>query len=70
VLLVYIILGDEYPRVQHEFGPLVASLLVFFFMTTLSAASFYALLTKHKTVLLLQIAMWVGLAATTFYFLP
>ena len=70
VLLVYLILGDEYPRVRHEFGPLSASLILFFGMTVISAASFYTLLKKHKLAPLLQIALWAGLAGTVYYYVP
>ena len=70
VLLVYLILGDEYPRVRQEFKPLLASLFIFLGMTAISAVSFYALLINHKTGRLLQVAMWAGLAATAYYYAP
>ena len=70
VLLVYLILGDEYPRVMHEFKPLLASMFIFLGMTAISAMSFYALLKNHKTVHFLQLAMWLGLAATAYYYAP
>jgi len=70
VMVVYIILGDEYPRVQDEFGPLLASTLIFFSMTVISAASFYSLLVNHKTALYLQAVMLLGLLATGWYFWP
>ena len=70
VMVVYIVLGDEYPRVQHEFGPLLASTLIFFGMTVISAASFYSMLINHKSALLLQLAMWGGLVATGWYYWP
>jgi hypothetical protein len=70
VLVVYLVLGDDYPRVRHEFGPLLASLCLFLVMTAISAASFYALLTNHRLVRLSQVALWAGIAATTWYYLP
>jgi len=70
VLVVYLVLGDDYPRVQHEFKPLLTSLSLFFGMTAISAASFYALLTNLKIAWLLQMAMWAGLGATAWYFWP
>ncbi|MGI9220764.1 MAG: hypothetical protein ACR2QS_06990 [Woeseiaceae bacterium] len=70
VLFVYLVLGDDYPRVRHEFGPLVASLCIFLVMTAISAASFYTLLIKHRLMPYLQLAMWMGLAGTTFYYMP
>ena len=70
VLIVYLILGDEYPRISHEFKPLMASMFIFLGMTAISAVSFYALLINHKTRRLLQVAMWAGLAATAYYYVP
>ena len=70
VLFVYILLGDEYPRLQDEFRPLLASTLIFFSLTAISGVSFYTLLTNHKTVVICQIAMWGGVAATTWYYWP
>ncbi|MGI9201680.1 MAG: hypothetical protein ACR2QL_11515 [Woeseiaceae bacterium] len=70
VLFVYLMLGDDYPRVRDEFGPLVRSFCLFLVMTGISAASFYALLTNHRLMHLSQVAMWVGLAGTTYYYLP
>lgn len=70
VLFVYLVLGDDYPRVRHEFGPLVASLCIFLVMTAVSVSSFYTLLIKHRFMPYLQLAMWVGLAGTTLYYLP
>ena len=70
VLFVYLVLGDEYPRVRHEFGPLVAGLCIFLGMTAVSAASFYTLLIKHRFMPYIQLAMWSGLAATALYYVP
>lgn len=70
VLVVFLVLGDEYPRLQHEFRPLVVSMTIFFGMTVLSAASFYSLLIGHRGRFLAQTVMWLGLAATTWYYWP
>lgn len=70
VLVVFLVLGDDYPRVRHEFGSLVSSVLIFFVMTAICGASFYALLKNHALRFVAQGAMWVGLAATTWYYLP
>jgi len=70
VLLVYLILGDEYPRISYEFKPLLASLFVFLGMTAISALSFYTLVINHKMALTAQAAMWVGLCATAYYYIP
>ena len=70
VLVVFLVLGDEYPRLQHEFRPLMVSTTIFLGMTILSAASFYALLIGHRGRFLAQSAMWSGVAATTWYYWP
>ena len=70
VMIVYLILGDDYPRVQQEFRPLLASTLIFFGMTAISAASFYSMLTNRKTAPIFQIAMWLSLVATGWYYWP
>ncbi|MDH3430628.1 MAG: hypothetical protein OEM60_01320 [Gammaproteobacteria bacterium] len=70
VLFVFLVLGDEYPRVQHEFKPLLISLFLFLGMTTISALSFYTLLINHATRWWAQGLLWSGLAATVWYYLP
>lgn len=70
VVLVVLILGDEYPRLQHEFEPLLNSLFVFLGMTLISAASFYSLIKKHALYVWAQAGMWVGLFATGWYYWP
>jgi hypothetical protein len=70
VLIVFLIIGDEYPRIQHEFDSLVASVSIFFGMTIFSAGSFYTLLINHRFRLGAQLLMWLGLMATTWYYLP
>jgi hypothetical protein len=70
VMFVYLLLGDEYPRLQAEFRPLLASMLIFLGMTAISGASFYTLLTKRKIRTALQIAMWAGLLATSWHYIP
>lgn len=70
VLIVFLVLGDDYPRLQYEFRPLVSSLLIFLGMTVVSAGSFYALVIAHRWRLWLQLLMWAGVAATTWYYWP
>ncbi len=64
VIIVVRVLGDEYPRLQHEFDPLLTSLLVFAGMTVISTASFYSLLINHAARYWGQVRMWVGLLLT------
>lgn len=70
VLIVVLVLGDEYPRLQAEFSPLLKSFALFLAMTAVSAASFYGLVTKHRLRLWAQAAMWLGLATTGWYYWP
>jgi hypothetical protein len=70
VLLIFLILGDEHPRVRDEFMPLVSSVCIFLGMTVVCGASFYTLLVNHVARYWAQALMWVGLAATTWYYLP
>ena len=70
VLIVFLVLGDEYPRLQHEFRPLLASMTIFLVMTMISATSFYSMVTGHRGRYLAQGLMWLGLAATTWYYWP
>ncbi len=70
VFIVMLVLGDEYPRLNHEFEALVKSLFVFLGMTAISAASFYALVKNHHLRFWAQAAMWLGLFATGWYYWP
>lgn len=70
VIIVVLVLGDEYPRLQREFDPLLSSLAVFVGMTTISALSFYGLLKKHVARYWGQAAMWLSLVMTGWYYWP
>lgn len=70
VLVVVLVLGAEYPRLESEFDALLQSLMVFLGMTAVSAASFYSLVTKHRARLWAQAAMWLGLMATGWFYWP
>ena len=70
VLLVVLILGDDYPRLQSEFEPLLDSLILFLGMTAIAAASFYTLIKNHAARYWLNAAMWVGLFGVGYYYWP
>lgn len=70
VLIIFLVLGDEYPRLAHEFGSLVASFSLFIAMTAIAAASFYALLKHHPARWVAQGVMWSGLLAIGAYYWP
>ncbi len=70
VLIVFLLLGDEHPRLQHEFRPLLHSMLIFLGMTAISAASFYSLVIGHRARFAALGLMWAGLAGTVWYYWP
>ena len=70
VLIIFAVLGDEYPRLDREFGPLLASFSIFTIMTAISAASFYSLARHHSLRWLAQGLMWLGYIATAAYYWP
>jgi hypothetical protein len=70
VLFVFLVLGDDHPRLKDEFTPLLHSMFIFFGMTAISALSFYALLIGHRGRYWALAVMLTGLAATTWYYLP
>ena len=70
VILVVLILGDEYPRLQAEFVPLRNSLVLFLGMTMIAAASFYALVKNHARRYWAQGAMWLSLVGVGYYYWP
>jgi hypothetical protein len=70
VLFIFLILGEDYPRLDAEFGALITSLLIFSAMTTISALSFYSLLIRHRWRAPAQVLMWLGVVVTGFYYWP
>ena len=70
VIIVVLVLGDEYPRLQSEFDPLLRSLFVFLGMTVIAALSFYTLAKNHGLRYWAQAAMWLGLFGTGYYYWP
>ncbi|MDH3577754.1 MAG: hypothetical protein OEO71_08045 [Gammaproteobacteria bacterium] len=70
VLVVVLVLGNDYPRLQSEFEPLLESFVVFLSMTMLAAASFYSLVRRHRMRFWAQGAMWLGLIATGCFYWP
>jgi hypothetical protein len=70
VIIVVLVLGEEYPRLQHEFDPLLKSLGVFVGMTAISASSFYSLIKNYPARYWGQAAMWLGLIVTGWYYWP
>lgn len=70
VLIVFTLIGDDYPRVQHEFDPLTRSLGIFTAMTAISVGSFYSLVKNHPARHLGQALLWSGVVLTGWYYWP
>lgn len=70
VLLMFLVLGDDYPRLQYEFRGLVVSFAIFLAMTAVSAVSFYTLLRHHAARHAAQAALWLSLLGVGYYYWP
>jgi hypothetical protein len=70
VLLIFLILSGEHPRLAEEFPSLLASTAIFIAMTALCAASFLSLVKELRWRWAAQAAMWMGLALVALYYLP
>ncbi|MEX2496570.1 MAG: hypothetical protein WD448_10800 [Woeseia sp.] len=70
VLVIFLVLGSDYPRLQVEFSGLLASLFIFLVMTSIAAVSFYSLVIHHPRRAVAQVLMWLGLIATGSYYWP
>ncbi len=67
---IFLILGDDYPRLGYEYGPLRTSLLIFLGLTAIAALSFYTLIKAHRLWFWPQALLWLGLTATGWYYWP
>jgi hypothetical protein len=70
VMVIYLILGDEYPRLAYEFRALIESTLIFLGLTTISGLSFYSLLKRLGSRWWLQVALWASIGVTSYYYWP
>ncbi|NNE60857.1 MAG: hypothetical protein HKN35_08190 [Woeseia sp.] len=70
VLLIFLILGDDYPRLGYEFRGLVNSFMIFLGMTAISALSFYTLLKRPRYQYPAQVAMWLGIFSVGWFYWP
>lgn len=70
VMTVFIVLGDNYPRLRSEFAPLASSLLVFSFMTIAAGLSFYTQVKNQPRWLDAHLLMWAVLIASVAYYWP
>lgn len=70
VMIMFLVLRDEHPRLVAEFDAMRASLALFSAMTAISALSFYGLLIRHKWRIPAQVLMWLGVALAGLYYWP
>jgi len=70
VLVIFHILSDDYPRLSHEYAPLIITFGLFTVMTAICAASFYALVKDHRARWVGQAFMWSGLLSVGMYYWP
>ncbi|MEM6512357.1 MAG: hypothetical protein AAF660_05050 [Pseudomonadota bacterium] len=70
VLIVFYVLGDEYPRIDSEFETLSESLAIFTAMTIVSALSFYSLMKEHPARFAALGITLLGIYATGLYYWP
>jgi len=68
VIILVLILGDEYPRLQTEYPQLKESLIIFTGMTAISVLSFFALLHEHRGRYFVQAAMWASIFGIGWYY--
>lgn len=70
VQIVFLVIGDDSPRVRQESDLLPEHIVIFFGMTIISAVSFYTLVKMHRLRHVAQATMWLGFAALTWYYWP
>ena len=70
VLIVYLVIGTDEPRIRGEMQPLTVSLLIFLLMTAISAASFYAIARALPWRWPAQGVLLAGLALAGWYYWP
>ncbi len=70
VLIMFVLLRGEHPRLVAEFEAMSTSLALFSAMTAISALSFYGLIIRHKWRMAAQLLMWAGLVVVGFYYWP
>ncbi len=70
VLIMFLVLQGEHPRLTAEFEAMLASLGLFSVMTVISALSFYGQLIRHKWRAVGQVFMWAGVVLVGVYYWP
>jgi hypothetical protein len=70
VLVMFLLVGNDDPKLSLEFPGLIRSLLLFTGMTAISAASFYLMVRRHRARWSGQLLLWAALAGTACYYWP
>lgn len=70
VSLIFLILGDDNPRVESESRGLASSLAIFLVLTAIAAVSFFSLLKKHRLWYVFQLLLWAGVVCIGLWYRP
>ncbi len=70
VALLFFLLGDEHPRLEAEFWPLMNSTGIFLVLTGLCAAGFLGVVRHRPWRWVAQLVMWIMIGGVVVYYLP
>jgi O-antigen/teichoic acid export membrane protein len=70
VLIVFVVLAGEHPRLGAEAYRLLASFGLFLSLALVSSAAFWAVLRRRRWMWAAQVATWVAVAAIARFYWP
>lgn len=70
VLVVFLFLSGEQPRLANEYGTLLRSLGLFALLAAVAGWAFVGLLKHRRSRWYAQAATWLAIAAIAFYYWP
>ena len=70
VLVVFLLLAGEQPRLASEYGDLLASFAQFFVLAVLASWAFLGALRGARWIWLAQAATWLAIAAIGIHYWP
>jgi hypothetical protein len=70
VLVVFVILSGEHPRLAAEYGTLLASFLLFFVLAMVAASAFVGQLRRRPWRGYAQLATWIVIGGIALYYWP
>lgn len=70
ILVIYLMLATDHPRVLEEYGGLVQALVLFSILTAASAVAFLGLQRRTGWRWVAQGAMWLAFLGIGFYYWP